>query len=164
MKQSNQKMFFYYHFKPNYIWLGLTVLLLLFMLHCIYCYPMVIYWWQVWCLLGCCVYSFALWAIKYLFKHKMVEIDDKYIKIDHCRPLPWRMIAFAEFKVARCCFKKLPIIAIRPKKPIRYRFNLLQKLCAKSDFTPFSIALYALKPEDANLIAAIIARKTALLG
>lgn len=164
MKQDIQQQVFYYHFKPNYVWLGLTVLLLVFMLHCIWCYPVIIYWWQTWGLLATCLYSFVLWAVKYLMKHKMAVIDDKYIKIDHCRPLPWRMVAFAEFKIARCCFKKLPIIAIRTKKPIRYKFNLMQKWCAKSDFTPFSIALYALKAEDVNLIATMIAEKTSLLG
>lgn len=164
MKKAAVQQIFYYHFKTNYIWLVLTFLLFAFMLHCIWCYPMVIYWWQTWGLLGCCVYSFILWSIKYLVKHKMVVIDNKYIKIDHCRPLPWRMVAFAEFKIARCCFQKLPIIIIRTKKPLNYRFNLMQKMCSHMDFTPFSIALYALKPEDANFIAAIIAQKTVLLG
>ena len=97
-------------------------------------------------------------------KHKMAVIDDKYIKIDHCRPLPWRLVACAEFKTARCFFKKLPVIAIRTKKPIRYKFNPLQKLCAKSDFTAFSIALYALSPDDVRKISTIIAQKTILIG
>lgn len=164
MRKSAPEHVFYYHFKINYIWLVLTILLFVFMLHCIYCYPIIIYWWQTWGLIGSCIYSFVLWGIKYLCKHKMAVINNKYIKIDHCRPLPWRMVAFAELKIARCCFKKLPIIAIRPKKPIRYKFNLMQKWCAKSDFTPFSIALYALKSEDANRITALISRKIALLG
>lgn len=162
MKTVTPKKIFYYHFKPNYIWPGLTFVLLFFMLHCLIRFPILLYWWQSWGLLFCCFYSFTLWAIKYLCKHKMVVIDDKYIKIDHCRPLPWRMVAFAELKTARCCLKKLPIIVIRPKKPLHYKFNFLQKLCAKSDFTPFSIALYALKPEDANLIALLINHKVGL--
>ena len=101
---------------------------------------------------------------KYLKKHKMAVIDDKYIKIDHCRPLPWRLVACAEMKIARCCFKKLPIIAIKTKKPIRYSYNPLQRLCSKMDFTAFSIALYALKPSDVKKVTEIITQKTILLG
>lgn len=162
MKETPPRQVFYYHFKTNWIWFILTLILFLFMLHCVVYYPVLIYWWQTWGLIGSCVYSFALWAFKYLIKHEMVVIDHNYIKIDHCRPLPWRMIAFAEIKNAQCCLKKLPIIVLRTKKPIKYKFNLMQKLCAKTDFTPFSIALYALKPEDANLIMAIIVRKIGL--
>lgn len=164
MKTTPEGRVFYYHFKTNWIWLVLTLLLFAFMLHCMICYPILIYWWQSWTLLGVCVYSFTLWAIKYLCHHKMAVIDDKRIKIDHCRPLPWRMVACAELKVIRCCFKKLPIIVLRPKRPLHYRFNLLQKLLIHSDFTPFSIALYALTPNDAKRIASIIAQKTILIG
>ena len=164
METSSQGKVFYYHFKTNWIWLGLTLLLLAFMLHCMFCYPILIYWWQSWTLLGVGLYSLILWGIKYLCRHQMAIIDDKRIKIDHCRPLPWRKVAFAEFKIARCCFQKLPIIVLRPKKPLRYRYNLLQKWCAHSDFTPFSIALYALTPNDAKRITALIAQKTTLIG
>ena len=164
MKKPTPEVIFYYNFKTNYVWLVLTSVLLIFMIYCTWCHPFIIYWWQTWGLIGSLIYSLVLWCIKYLRKHKMAVINDKYIKIDHCRPLPWRMVAFAELKIVRCCFKKLPIIVIRTKKPLHYKFNLMQKLCAKSDFTPFSIALYALKSEDANLIAAIISRKIALLG
>ena len=164
MKSAMPQQVFYYHFKTNWLWLILTLLLFFFMLHCVFCYPAAVFWWQTWSLFGCCVYSFALWAFKYLCRHKMAVIDDKYIKIDHNRPLPWRAVAFAEFKSARCCFKKLPIIILRPKKPLRYRYNLMQKWCSHLDFTPFSIALYALTSEDANTITTIIAQKTALLS
>ena len=164
MKNTPEGKVFYYHFKTNWLWLVLTLLLFAFILHCMICYPILIYWWQCWTLLGVCIYSFTLWAIKYLCRHKMAIIDDKRIKIDHNRPLPWRMVACAELKIARCCFKKLPIIVLHPKKPLHYRFNLLQKLLIHSDFTPFSIALYALTPNDAKRIAAIIAQKTVLIG
>ena len=98
MKSATLQQVFYYHFKTNWIWLLLTLLLFFFMLHCVFCYPAAVFWWQTWSLFGCCVYSFALWAFKYLCRHKMAVIDDKYIKIDHNRPLPWRAVAFAELK------------------------------------------------------------------
>mgnify|MGYP006916026648 CR=1 FL=1 len=164
METLGNSKIFYYHFRTNWVWLLLTLLLFAFIVHCVICYPPLVYWWQVWALFGVCVYSFALWTIKYLCKHKMAVIDDKRIKIDHCRPLPWRQVAFAEFKIARCCWHRLPIIVLRPKKPLRYRYNLLQKWCAHSDFTPFSVALYALTPNDAKRITALIAQKTTLIG
>ncbi|MBE6467798.1 MAG: hypothetical protein E7004_04315 [Alphaproteobacteria bacterium] len=164
MKSTMLPQVFYYRFKTNYVWLILTLLLLWSVLSLLDCVPKFIYWWEFWGMLGSCVYSLALWAFKYLKKHKMAVIDDKYIKIDHCRPLPWRLVACAEMKTAHCCFKKLPIIAIRTKKPIKYKFNPLQRLCAKSDFTAFSIALYALSEDDAKKITEIIAQKTILLG
>ena len=164
MKSHVDSQVFYYRFKTNYIWLLLTLMLFFFVLKGVLRFPALIYWWEVWALFGVCIYSLILWGIKYLIKHKMAVITDKYIKIDHCRPLPWRLVAHAEFKTARCCFKKLPIIAIRTKKPIKYSYNPLQKLCLKSDFTAFSIALYALSPEDVKKITKIIAEKTILIG
>ena len=164
MKSTVLPQVFYYRFKTNYVWLILTLLLLWFVLSLLCRFPAIIYWWEFWGLLGSGIYSLALWSYKYLKKHKMAVIDDKYIKIDHCRPLPWRLVACAEFKTARCGFRKLPIIAIRTKKPIRYSYNPLQKLCSKMDFTAFSIALYALSPEDVKKISEIIARKTILIG
>ena len=164
MKSTMLPQVFYYRFKTNYVWLILTFLLLWFVLSLVNKFPVIIYWWEFWGLLGSCVYSLALWAIKYLKKHKMAVIDDKYIKIDHCRPLPWRLVACAEFKTVRCGFRKLPIIAIRTKRPINYSYNPLQKLCSKSDFTAFSIALYALSQEDVRKICEIISQKTILIG
>ena len=164
MKTSIQSHVFYYHFKPNYVWLFATLMFLGFIVGVLCRIPVLIYWWQIWGLIGACIYSLVLWCIKYKMKHKMAVIDDKYIKIDHCRPLPWRLVACAEMKTARCCFKKLPIIAIKTKKPIRYSYNPLQRLCSKMDFTAFSIALYALKPSDVKKVTEIIAQKTILLG
>lgn len=164
MKTSVQSHIFYYHFRPNYVWLLLTLMFLGFMIGVLLRVPVLIFWWQVWGLIGTCVYSLVLWCIKYKMKHKMAVIDDKYIKIDHCRPLPWRLVACAEMKTARCCFRKLPIIAIRTKKPINYSYNPLQKMCSKMDFTAFSIALYALTPSDVKKVTEIISQKTILLG
>lgn len=164
MKSTMLPQVFYYHFRPNYVWLILTLLLLWFVLILLCRFPAIVYWWEFWGLLGSGIYSLALWSFKYLIKHKMAVIDDKYIKIDHCRPLPWRLVACAEKKTARCCFKKLPIIVIRTKKPINYSYNLLQKMCSKMDFTAFSIALYALTPSDVKKVTEIISRKTILLG
>lgn len=164
MKSPNESYVFYYHFKTNYVWLFLTLLLLGFIIGVLFRIPMLIYWWQSWGLLIACIYSLVLWCIKYKIKHKMVVVDDKYIKIDHCRPLPWRLVACAEIKTARCGFRKLPIIVIRTKKPINYSYNPLQKLCSRMDFTAFSIALYVLTPDDIKKIKEIISRKTILLG
>ena len=155
MKKSIPTQIFYYQFKTNYVWLILTLLLLSFVAHLFFRFPVVVYWWEFWGLLGSCIYSLVLWGFKYLKKHKMAVIDDKYIKIDHCKSLPWRLVVCAEMKTARCCFKKLPIIVIRTKKPIDYDYNPLQKLCSKMDFTAFSIALYALSPEDEKKITKI---------
>ena len=164
MKSTMLPQVFYYRFKTNYVWLILTLLLLGFVLHLFFRFPVIVYWWEFWGLLVSGVYSLVLWGYKYLKKHKMAVIDDKYIKIDHCRPLPWRLVACAELKMANFGFKKLPIIIIRTKKPINYNYNPLQRLCSKMDFTAFSIALYALSPEDVKKVTEIISRKTILLG
>ena len=164
MKPLIKSHVFYYHFKTNYIWLFLTLLLFGFLFNLLFMFPAVIYWWEFWGLFGSGIYSFALWAFKYIKKHKMAVIDDDCIKIDHCRPLPWRLVACAEIKIARCGFRKLPIIAIRTKKPINYSYNPLQKLCSKMDLGAFSIALYVLSPDDVKKIKEIISQKTILLG
>ena len=91
-------------------------------------------------------------------------LDENGIKIDHGSPLPWKDIKNAEYKTAKCCFQKLPVIILNPKKNIKYHYNFMQKRCAKMDFTAFSIPLYAMTPEDGEKIAALIGKKVKFIN
>ena len=95
MKTSIQAHVFYYHFKLNYVWLFSTLMFLGFIVGVLCRIPVLIYWWQVWGLIGVCIYSLVLWCIKYKIKHKMAVIDDKYIKI-------WDIETFTIVKEMKC--------------------------------------------------------------
>ncbi len=161
MKKSRE---FYYHFKKNYVWLALNFLFLGLVCSCLFCYPAIIYWHQTWVLLGTAVFSFVLWGIKYLVKHRVALVDSTSIKIDHNKPLRWKDIAAAEYRTVRCCFRDLPVIALHPKEGLNYPYNLLQEYCAGTDFTAFSIPLYALTPEEKDEIIGIISKKVKFLN
>lgn len=155
---------FYYKFKKNWFWMGMNILLLALMLCCCIKYPSCLYWRQTKVLIGTLVFSFVAWGLKYWCRHRVALLDENGIKIDHCSPLPWKNIKNAEYKTAKCCFQKLPVIILNPKKNIKYHYNFMQKRCAKMDFTAFSIPLYAMTPEDGEKIAALIGKKVKFIN
>lgn len=149
---------FYYNFKKNRFWIVLNILLLAMITACCIKYPACLYWRQTRVLIGTLVFSMLMWGFKYIIKHRVAQLDDKGIKIDHCDTLPWKDIKNAEYKTAGCCFQKLPIIVLHPKKNIKYHYNFMQKRCAKMDFTAFSIPLYAMTPQDGKKITSLIGK------
>ncbi len=152
---------FYYRFNPLNAWLifncALAITFIWGLFHC----PCLLYWMQTQILLGVLVFSFLAWGWKYLIKHKMAVVTDEDITIDHCAPLKWTDIKFAEEKFARCGWCKYKIIALVPKEGIDYKYNFLQK--HNGEFTAFSIPLYnIITKEDAEEIRKIIENKVTL--
>ena len=149
---------FYYNFNWLNGWFVLNVVLFIVLGHCLYTCPCLLCWPQTIILLAVFLFSVAVWAYKYLFKHKMAVITDENITIDHCKPLKWKDIASAEERMVYCCFKHRKILVLVPKENIDYQYNFLQK--HNCDFTPFSIPLYGLlTPEDEVEICKIVAKK-----
>ena len=88
-----------------------------------------------------------IWAYKTLMKQVAVVITDKGIKIDHSKSLPWKDIEDGEIKVVNLCGKKMKVLALNPKKGIKYHYSWLQK--HNAHFGPFPIPLYGiLSPKD----------------
>lgn len=83
-----------------------------------------------------------IWGYKNLLKQTAVIITDKNIKIDHSKPLAWKDIKDAEIKVVGLCGKKMKVLALNPKKGIKYSYNWLQQ--HNANFGPFPIPLYGL--------------------
>ena len=110
---------------------------------------------------GTLAFSCAVWSWKYLHKQRLALITDESIAIDHCQPLAWNDIDYAEERVVRCCFRKLKIIVLIPKSGLDYQYNFLQR--HNGDFTAFSIPLYEIITKtDAEEITALIAKKVKL--
>ncbi len=154
---------FYYRFKKNYVWLLLNLLALILLIGCCTRHPACWFWWQFQTLIGLFVVTLLLWGYKYLLRHPVAVADDKGIKIDHCRILPWRDIVCAEYRTVRCCFRSLPVIVLHPRKNIRYKYNFLQKRCARMDFTAFSLPLYDVSRQTARDFAALVAEKVGVV-
>lgn len=83
-----------------------------------------------------------IWAYKNLMKQVAVVITDKSIKIDHSKSLPWKDIKDGEIKVINLCGKKMKVLALTPKKGIKYHYSWLQK--HNAHFGPFPIPLYGI--------------------
>lgn len=160
MKEN--KIFYYTFPKFNLVFV-VNVLLTFCILCCLRCYPRMFLLAPVIAFCIAVALCWLTWILLYVVKHKMLVITDKTIKIDHCEPLLWKDIDHAEIRFVRYCLCKKPIIALIPKKKIKYNYNFLQKSLMKrgSDFPAFSIPLYEIvSPYDAVEIYKIIADKT----
>lgn len=149
---------YYYSFKRFNAWLVFNILLVAGAVWCaaacrnVFIYP------QCYVLLGCVVFSVAVWCWKYLLPHVMAYVTDEGIKIDHCNMLKWQDIKATEVKEVSCGFKKLKVLVLIPKDGIDYKYNFLQR--HNCGFTPFSIPLYdVLSPADQKELTGVIKSK-----
>lgn len=92
-----------------------------------------------------------------IFPQKLAFINKDGIKIDHNEMLRWQDVDVAEEKYTSFVTRR-PLIALHLKDDAikNYRLTFMQKLCKNNVFTPFSIPMYAMRPEDAAEIRAII--------
>jgi len=154
---------FYYTFRKFNLHFVITLLLTLCILCALKCYPKLLLWWPAIAFCIAVALCWLTWILLYVVKHKMLIITDKTIKIDHCEPLPWKDVDHAEIRLVRYCICKKPVMALIPKKKIKYKYNLMQKSLMKrgGNFPAFSIPLYDIvSPYDAVEIHKIIADKT----
>lgn len=150
---------FYYSFKKNYFWLFSNVAMLLLLVSCGVNHPACWFWWQMQVLLGLFLVTLLMWCYKYLLKHKVAEVSEFGIKIDHNHWLKWSDVISAEYREVDCCFNKLPVISLRTPKHMRYKYNYLQRRCEKIGFGAFSIPLYDVEKEDIHKLSHIIVEK-----
>lgn len=152
---------FYYHFDWLNAWFILNVVLLIMLIYIGVSCPRLFYWPQTQILAGTFIFSCLMWYFKCIHKHRMAEVTDEYIKIDHTQPLYWQDAAYAEMREIWCCLKKRKILVIVPKDGIDYQYNFLQR--HNGDFTPFSIPLYGvLTADDEKELIAIIDKKVGI--
>lgn len=144
----------YYNFKWFNAWFIFNIALTLLVLSCLFC-PQIMFYKQMYVIIGAVVFSWLVWAYKYLYPQKMAIITDESIKIDHSAPLKWADIVAAEEREIYCCFKKRKIIVLLPRDNLDYKYSWLQK--HNPGFTAFSIPLYGLlSPRDEAEIRKII--------
>lgn len=154
---------FYYTFPKFNFHFALNLLLSVMILCALKCCPKIFLYPPVIAFCVAVALCWLTWVLLYIMKHKMLVITDKSIKIDHCEPLNWKDIDHAEIMFVRYCLCKKPVIALIPKKKVKYNYNLLQKSLMKrgNEFPVFSIPLYEIvSPADAIEIYNIIADKT----
>ncbi|MBO5039320.1 MAG: hypothetical protein J6C85_07715 [Alphaproteobacteria bacterium] len=101
--------------------------------------------------------ALALTVFVLVFPQKLAVITKKDIKIDHNAPLKWEDVKEAEEKYTSYLTRR-PLIALHLKENAlkNYRLTFMQHLCKSNIFTPFSIPMYAMRPEDAAQIRALI--------
>ncbi len=149
---------YYYRFNRLNCWLIFNLLLIAKAVYCAVKYPVIFAYPQSYVILGCIFVSIAAWCFKYLLKHSVAYVTEDSIKIDHCNPLKWKDIESTYEKDVYCGFKKMPVLVLKPKDGIDYKYNFLQK--HNCDFTPFSIPLYdIMDTKDRDELVALIKQK-----
>ena len=103
----------------------------------------------------------ALASVVYVatMPQRLALINKEGIKIDHNEMLAWGDIEVAEERyTSSIAHRKFIALHVAPENIVKYKLTFMQKLCQGNIFTPFSIPLYAMKPEDAAEIRNIIKR------
>ena len=103
--------------------------------------------------------ALALVLFVTIVPQRLAYINKDGIKIDHNEMLRWSDIDYAEEKYTSYVSRR-PFMALhlKPGAIKNYRLTFMQKLCKKNIFTPFSIPMYAMKPQDSAAIRDIIKR------
>ena len=161
MTKEKAKVFYYTFSKFNFHF-AINLVLSLMLLCAWKCWPRAFYWQPKIAFTYAVGACWLAWFWLYVLKHKMAVITDKSIKIDHCQPLNWKDVDYAEIRYVRYCLCKKPVIALVPKKKIKYQYNFLQKSLMKrgNGFPAFSIPLYEIvSASDAVEIYKIVAEK-----
>ena len=101
--------------------------------------------------------ALALTVFVLIFPQKLAVITKKDIKIDHNMPLKWEDVEEAEEKYTSYITRR-PLISLHLKENTlqNYRLTFMQHLCKGNTFTPFSIPMYAMRPEDAAKIRTLV--------
>jgi len=103
--------------------------------------------------------ALALVLFVTIFPQRLAFINKDGIKIDHNALLKWSDIDYAEERYTSYISRR-PFMALHLKKGAlkNYRLTFMQHLCKKNIFTPFSIPMYAMRPNDVSQIREIIKR------
>lgn len=105
---------------------------------------------------GTCLLSVAAASAVIIIHHPLAVITPASIKIDLCAPLKWKDIKKArKIQVGHQCCRR-EIIVLEVKDLSKHRLNFMQKLIKNSEFSAFSIPLYAMEPRDAEAIESIV--------
>lgn len=143
---SRKKMFLYLLFN-----LWLLLMATLFTISIFPEYPMVYRFSLFFCLAAVIATVTVL-----LLNQPVAEIDAAGIRIDRCAKLFWKDVVFADIhKIKSLCGTK-KIITFKIKNLSKYKLNFMQKLNKNSQFTVFSIPLYAMDQEERKAIATAI--------
>ncbi len=152
MKKTASKEFkFYYSRRKLALYLlfnlFLLVLALLFTISIFPDYPL--------------VYHFAIFTtalsvfsvlIVLLIHKPLAVINSQSITIDRCPPLFWKDVISTGIRTVGTGFWKKDIIVFNVRNFKTYKLNLIQKAIKNSDFTAFSIPLYAMDRKEGRLI------------
>lgn len=101
--------------------------------------------------------SLAMAMFVAFFPQKLAVINAEGIKIDHNQLLEWKDVRAAEEKYTSYISRR-PLIALCLKEGRleKYRLTFMQHLCKHNVFTPFSVPMYAMRPEDSARIRELI--------
>lgn len=157
---------FYYDYRQ------LLVLLVLYSIISFFVYIVALCLYRVnfyesWFLLGIqivtevlCLMALASIFFVVICPQKLAVVNKDGIKIDHNELLRWHDIAVAEERYTSYISRR-PFMALHLKEGAlrKYRLTFMQRLCKNNIFTPFSIPMYAMRPEDAAHIREMIKRQ-----
>lgn len=155
---KNQEIFYYSRRKlALYLFFNLGLLALaMFFTWLIFPEHTVIYYFAI---TTCIIATIAVAAVL-IINYPLAVITPEAIKIDWCQPLKWQDITKANKTQAGYKFGKRDIIIFEVKNLSQYRLNFVQRLIKNSEFSAFSIPLYAMDADAAKEIESTITHHT----
>lgn len=94
-------------------------------------------------------------AYVYFFPKKLAVLSEEGIEIDHNALLKWEDIQAAEERFVSTVSKR-KIIILRLREGVKYPLTFMQYICRNSEFTEFSIPLYAMTFQDQEAIRLLV--------
>lgn len=106
--------------------------------------------------LAACVLS-VLSVIAVIFiRHPLAVVTPEAIRIDFCCPLYFKDVEAVKKVVVGRGFWKKPILIFEINNFSSYKLNFMQRLIKNSEFSAFSIPLYAMETKEADAIESLL--------
>ena len=106
-----------------------------------------------------CAVSLTSVVIVLLLHKPLAVITAEAVTIDRCPPLKWKDIKSLHKKTVGKSFMAKEIITFEVKNLHRYKLNFIQRAIKNSEFTAFSIPLYAMDKKDAQAIERLLKKQ-----
>lgn len=103
-----------------------------------------------------CVLSVISAAAVLFIRYPLAVINPSSIKIDLCSPLKWKDIQSAKKVSVGHCMGQREIIILKVKDLSKHKLNFMQRLIKNSEYSAFSIPLYAMDDNSAAAIEKLI--------
>lgn len=106
--------------------------------------------------LAACVLSVLSVMAVFFIRHPLAVVTSEAVRIDFCCPLYWKDVSAIKKIIVGRSFYKKTILVFEIRNLSSYPLNFMQRLIRKSEFSAFSIPLYAMEAKEAQAIETLL--------